>query len=694
MTWQARVAGGLPVLRRCLLGVGLLVWLGSAAAAADLAIVALPDLPFVFPRPLADVTTQLYNNARQGANLAETSLNPVSVGGTYPDGMRGPRFGKLGQKMLLGQVLAQPLYVHDVDVTGLGRRDLLIVATAANVVYALDPIDLGILFYRRLSTDVVPVGNNPGRGITNSLVPLCAETFPPYIGVTSTPVIDPASGTVYVESFDPITARQELHALQLGDRFTSDRKSAIQPRGESADWPKRHRNRAGLLLSQGVVYVAFSSFICDHPEPYQGWVFGFDARELRQVAEWRTHVSPAGDQAGSSGIWQSGRGLVASAAGDIYFMTGNDNHFAELRDHTRDPGEFHDPRLANSFVKLTPGGLNGLTLNGSFTPKNSSQLSAGDTDLGSSGPILLPGNRLAGGGKQGRVYLLDGDTMHSLEDGDDGAEGIQAFHNRLHASSPIVPGQKSCLDGVVAGNPEAFCRQLHNEDLLLNKCPYPEAPLAAVQNHSVLTDPTICWLPVSCYQYCQAYGPNIHAGFAYWQNAAGYGMLYAMPEKEHVEAFRYDLGNKRISETPVASFDAGLPDGMPGGALSVSANGTEDGIVWVAMPNQEDATGGIHRGSVLALDANDLHQLWADNCIFWFAKFNPPIVVDGRVYLATFADPVDPVQHPEQVVAPGPLTPDGKCEGPDPLLPGDFGNPDPNFRLPVGVSWIISYGLQ
>jgi hypothetical protein len=115
--------------------LGLVVVLVGSALAADTgAVIALPDAPFVIPCvftatgpnniPTAgqsNVTTQLYNNARQGANLAETTLNPCNV--------QWPTFGKLTQGPVKGQVLAQPLYVRDVGVDGFGRRNLVVVAT-------------------------------------------------------------------------------------------------------------------------------------------------------------------------------------------------------------------------------------------------------------------------------------------------------------------------------------------------------------------------------------------------------------------------------------------------------------------------------------------------------------------------------------------------------------------------------------
>jgi hypothetical protein len=692
---QRRPTSTRTVIACWICAVDLLVAFSAPGIAAEVSsAIALPDVPFIVPLSFTNVTTQLYDNARRGANLTETTLNPANV--------QGLLFGKLHQQKIEGQVLAQPLYLHDAEIDGLGRRNLIIVGTAANKVYALDAETLDILFSKQLSTSTIPADPN----LKNSLTPLCAETYPPYIGVTSTPVIDVATETVFVESFDSfdrvepkqVKPRQVLHALSLRDQFNFDKTVDIQPMHESADWPQRHRNRAGLLLSKGVVYVAFSSFICDSPQPYAGWVMGYSARDLTLVAQWRTPEPNDKDkeandkEPGSSGIWQSGRGLVASEDGTIFLMTGNDNHFTELKDYTNDPS-FTDPRLANSFLQLTPG-PNGLTKTGSFSPKNSSQLSAGDSDLGSSGPILLPGNRLVGGGKQGRVYVLDTATMQSLQNHTD--EGFQAFFNKFHHDEK----QELCFskdddfrrahpDGVK--DPDAWCRQLHALDVLDkdNKmCPYPQQEL-----EPFLRGISGCFVPISCYQYCQAYGPNIHAGFVFWQLDDSSGLLYAMPEKENVEAFEYDVLKGTVGEKPVATSKLIVPDGMPGGALSVSANGNQDGIVWVSMPNQADATHGIHRGSLAALNARTLSQLWIDPCIFYFAKFNPPIVADGRVFLATFADPSSAT------------TPGDSCDKPDPPLKGTSEKSDPDLSKPggaanpdewlkVGRAWIISYGLK
>jgi hypothetical protein len=264
--------------------------------------------------------------------------------------------------------------------------------------------------------------------------------------------------------------------------------------------------------------------------------------------------------------------------------------------------------------------------------------------------------------------VVDPSTMRSLQNhfevAGDGLQGFQAFSNTYHND----PTQPSCTSAFDNHHPETYCQQLQNEDVL-NKCKASSS----------------CYIPPSCYQFCQGYGPNIHAGFVYWQPAPDWGLIYSMPEKDYVKAFKYDLTRKGIKETPFATSQLRAPDGMPGGALSISANGSQDGILWVSMPNNNrDATAGVHRGSLVALDAGDLHHLWEDQCIWYFAKFNPPTVADGRVFLATFAE-ADPTLARK---------PGENCDAQDPLDPVDFNNPDPHLKLPVGTAWIIEYGLK
>jgi hypothetical protein len=82
---------------------------------------------------------------------------------------------------------------------------------------------------------------------------------------------------------------------------------------------------------------------------------------------------------------------------------------------------------------------------------------------------------------------------------------------------------------------------------------------------------------------------------------------------------------------------------MPGGFLSISANGAQDGILWASIPYQDDAWVEIVRGSMRAFRADTLELLWSTDGNdspdhFDFAKNVPPTVANGKVYLATFSD--------------------------------------------------------
>jgi hypothetical protein len=422
-----------------------------------------------------------------------------------------------------------------------------------------------------------------------------------------------------------------LHAVNITDgteRRPPVRIQGTDPRNPAVRFDSRcQRNRPGLLLLNGVVYLAFGTFSCDagSPDggPYHGWVLGYRASDLSQVAVYCT--SPDG---GAAGIWQSGAGLVAGDDGSIYFETGND-----------DPGRH--ARLGDSFIKLRPiSSPPGLMEAGHFTPSNAAILrdggplspaaaawsgnprGPGDTDLGSGGPVFLPGGRLVGGGKQGRYYVINAATMALSQDatpGPDGLEGFQAFENTWHPTFT------------------------HRD-----------------------------------YEMGELFGPNIHGNPIYW---TGTNYVYQMPEKDYLKAFRYHPATGVFQETPAvtASGSWARPrDGMPGGFSSISANGDSNGIIWTSLP-QRDGQWTKVPGVLAAFDATTLVQRWSDDSAISFAKFCPPTIANGKVIRATFASDVHhgvpgkvvvyglrtrptPIPTPMVEPAPGPIPP----SGPDP----------------------------
>ena len=379
---------------------------------SDIRTIAVVALCVAFAegsRSFAQVNVLTYHNdnARSGQNLQETILTPANV--------NQAQFGKLFHQRVDGFVYAEPLYVSNVAIPGKGFHNVVYVATEHDSVYAFDADS-------NAGSNAKPLWETRFAGGGMRPVPsrdVACTDLVPEIGITGTPVIDATTGTLYVvvKTKENHTYMQRLHALDIS---TGQEKlggpvvisTSVPGNGDGSNAgvvsfdPLLENQRAGLLLTDGIVYVAWASH-CDN-NPYHGWVMGFDAATLSLVAAFNS--TPDG---GLGGIWQGGAGLSADASGAIYFGTGNGTFDADVGG--RDFGD--------SLVKLSLGG--GLTVADYFTPTNQSDLNSGDNDFGSSGALLLPDQ--PGGhahlavicGKEGKIYVVDRDNMGHFNPTDD-----------------------------------------------------------------------------------------------------------------------------------------------------------------------------------------------------------------------------------------------------------------------------------
>ena len=365
------------------------------------------------PRPvLAQVLTSQYDNARTGCNLHETLLTPQNV--------NARQFGKLFSLRVDGSIYAQPLYMRDLEIPGKGVHNVVFLATEHDSVYAFDA-DSSV---SEPSWKVSFL--NESKGITT--IPVRDVKCPfiqPEVGITATPVIDPASGTLYVlarskEKTGLFSERycQRLHALAVttgAEKFGGpvEIRASVQGRGDGSsngqvDFdPLRENPRSALLLANGNVYLTWASS-CD-VGPYHGWVMAYDAHTLAQVAVLNT--SPDADD---SGIWAGDTGPAADHDGNVFLATGNGRF--DAASGGKDYGD--------SVLKLAISGRQ-LLIRDYFTPFNQNELNENDKDLGSGGPVLLPDqpgphrHLLLISGKGGTIYVIDRDRMGTYQHGSD-----------------------------------------------------------------------------------------------------------------------------------------------------------------------------------------------------------------------------------------------------------------------------------
>ena len=399
----------------------------------------------VLPIPtnaIFDVLTYHNDNTRDGANTNEFVLTPQSVNVT--------NFGLLFSYPVDGFVYTQPLYVSGLVIPGQGTHNAVFVATEHDTVYAFDAdsnsgTNGGLLWSTNLGT--ASSNTNGEYGGRYGGLP---KTFGPTMGITGTPVISPANGTLYVDVRSRIATLtftnyySSIHALNITNGSEQPYSPVIvtnsvpgvgvdSSNGVVTFNARQELQRPGMTLAGNMLYVAFSSI--GDTDPFHGWVIGFDATNLQSSSDYVFNTSPNattttfGVNAGEAGLWMGGNGLCVDSSTNLYFLTGNGSFSAWTNG-----GDYGD-----SFVKLSTS--NGLAVASYFSPYNQAELAAGDTDLGSGGCILLPdsvGSRahphlIVGAGKEGTIHLVDRDHMGGFNPPND-SQIVQEVSGRMGQS--------------------------------------------------------------------------------------------------------------------------------------------------------------------------------------------------------------------------------------------------------------------
>lgn len=497
-----------------------------------------------------------------------------------PATLRSEGFGRLFSLVVDGQIYAQPLVVSGIEVPGRGRLNVVYVATMRNVVYA----------YNADGGDTTPIWRTAlGLPMPYDRIPkdagarLGQYNIRPYIGIASTPVIDRDRRRMYV-------------VAKIAEPMCPGVEEA------TAACPVVYRVHAIDIVTGEVVRRAEIDLPMSAP--------GVPARDVARRHLQRAALLLAnGRLYAAFGAHQDAppyQGWIASLDPDtlrpadpIFCVTpGGDmggiwqagsgpavDESGHLYVMTGN-GAF-DPaakQYAMTLLKLSPD----LKPVAWFAPADVRELNKLDVDFGSAGPLVLPGtNQVVGGGKDGKIYVLNRTAPGGLQQRSWWRRGTNPPDQFFQASRPW----------------------------------------------------RISWLSWFPLLFNVGYH-HIHGSPVFWNGPDG-GTLYVWPEEDRVRAYRYDAARGKFDTSPRKGIMGNR--GMPGGFLSISANGARDGILWGAIPYEDDAWVQIVRGSLRAFDAVTLDLLWssdgddpADH--FDFAKNVPPTIANGKVYLATFSD--------------------------------------------------------
>jgi outer membrane protein assembly factor BamB len=357
------------------------------------------------PASAQDVLTYHNNVARTGLDSKETILTTANVNATS--------FGKLFTIPVDGKVDAQPLYLSAVTIAGKGTHNLLIVATEHGSVYAFDA-DTGANMWHITTLK---------SGETTSDVRSCDQVTPE-IGITSTPVIRRPAGsngviyTVAMSKDSSSTYHQRLHALDAAtgnELFNGpvEIQAKFPGTGDNSSGgfvifdPAQYKERSGLLLLNGTVYLAWASH-CDI-RPYTGWIMGYSATALKQTTV--LNVTPNGNE---GAIWGSGAGLAADSNSNMYVLLANGVFDTSLNSN----GFPASGDFGNGFLKVSTNGS--LAVTDYFEMHNQQSENDGDVDLGSGGALILPPLKDAsnqtwqlavGAGKDSNLYIVNRNSL-------------------------------------------------------------------------------------------------------------------------------------------------------------------------------------------------------------------------------------------------------------------------------------------
>jgi hypothetical protein len=504
----------------------------------------------------AGTLTHHNDTYRTGQNNSETALTTGNVN-TH-------QFGKLFSYPVDAQTYAEPLWVPNLTVNG-QPHNVVYVVTENDSIYAFDADNATLnpnpLWHDSLGTPVQSTQVEVGLDLS------------PLVGATSTPVIDPVNGIIYVEArtyeATPPTGQcvnpnqpppngfvHRLHALSL----TTGAELPGSPVIVCATIPgtgydsvggtiyfntQRQNQRPALLMLNGTVYLGFGAL--EDIDHYHGWILGYTYNPTAGTLT-QTYVFNDTPNGQKGGIWQAGGGLLADSGGNIYSSIGNGTFDAYKGGLDYGVG----------FLKLNSS----LQVLDYFSPFNQYDLNLEiiNSDLASAGPMLVPDQTSSiphlavACGKAGTIYLINRDSLGEYSTTGDNV--VQALYQTIGVTATPTGNW---------GTPAYFNSQIYLQGI--------DDPMR---------------------QYTLSLSPS--------------PLLSASPTAVSQDVIGY------ASPTPV-----------------ISSNGTNNGIVWLVEASNAPNAKGVLR----AYDANNIaHELFNSGTTAGLdTKFATPTVANGKVYV-------------------------------------------------------------
>jgi outer membrane protein assembly factor BamB len=590
-----------------------------------------------------NVTTRGYDNARTMCNPTETVLTPQAVGTKgiekiFALPFEGDARGCEAQMLWSGAVvfsdgrthnialhmtMANQVYCHDADTS-----QLLWERTYANAVQGSKAIDSYVIndHWGIIST-----------GVVNETVLYFVTWGAPVAGD------DDATATqaVYLlHEIDIRTGDEIAQALSLeGASFTAGGKT-------STFLGVTRKQRCSLLLTdvggKQTIFIGAGSLL-ESLSTNQGWVIAVDVDTFAVACAWTSTSTGSG-----AGIWMAGAGLAADAAGFVYFMTGN--------------GDFDgETNWGESFVKLkyapaSAGAPATLSVVDNFTPWMDSQRNGmGDAMMAASPAMVeemeeeehLPSNARPLHRRAAKILAdatMQGMGMMAWGDMDLGSGGLTIAEPLGLA---LGAGKDSVLYAVkldaMGGTTKATAGTLANYE----KLAFPPIFFGYYQPGNPapanIADLNLLYGGVTHHQ---------HGEMIYWHRPTLGDLVFNWSENGNLRCWSITSTSIKYlaCSAEMASPDCvGTPGGgMPGGMISLSSNGENDGIVWACVP-YGNANTEVTPGRLLAYDAQtfesfadgskQLKVLWdsaAWNIRFSHNKFNRPVVANGKLYAPTY----------------------------------------------------------